>query len=309
MWKPNSWPKSRWERRLRNLLSQLTATSRRRAYRRADAGMIEGTMRGRGPDSRNPSPESGMRLVYNISSAHIPALLGHGGPNAYKNRYDLEAARLGGGPPPGPSLRKLVDEIISRVAGTADGSTLYYGAVELNGAGIRYFGDVCLVLMPGSVASQTVVLYRNSYDLARSPIRQRILKYGAKFKDAALREAQALAGHWPAQVPAMAASKVLDGGYSGERRLTTAMVSEGVLSDEDYLEVVRVGSFGRDDIEEIRVSAADAGAEARIADRLTRGPTPSLAEMIWRHRRRSAERSAAQRRLTTRVVVTHGRAR
>jgi hypothetical protein len=271
--------------------------------------MIENAMRGLGPDARNPSPESGMRLVYNISSAHLPALLGAGGPNAYMNRYDLERLRVGERPPSGPSLRKLVDEIIARVAGTADGSALYYGAVELNGAGIRYFGDACLVLTSRSVASQTVVLYRNSYDLARSPIRQRIMKHGAKFKDAALREAQALAGQWPTDVPEMAASKVLDGGFSGERRLTSAMVSAGVLSDEDYLEVVRVGSFGSEDIEEIRVSAIDAGAEARIADRLMRGPTPSLAEMLWRHRRRAAERSSAKRKLTTRVVVTHGRAR
>jgi hypothetical protein len=309
MWRPNSWPQWRWDRRLGDLFSRLTATVRRRAYRRADAGMIEGAMRGLGPDSRRPSPESGMRLVYNLSSAHIPALLGAPGPNAYKNRYDLEAERLGEGPPPGRSLRKLVDEVIARVVGTADGSALYYGAVELNGAGIRYFGDYCVVLTSDSVASQTVVLYRNSYDLARSPIRQRIIKQGANFEEAAFREAQALAGRWPDQVPAMAAFKVLDGGYSGERRLTSAMVSAGVLSDEDYLEVVRVGSFGSGQIEEMRVSAADAGAEARIGDRMMRGPTPSLAEMLWRHRRRAAERSAARRRLTTRVVVTQGRAR
>ena len=35
---------------------------------------------------------------------------------------------------------------------------IYFGAVEINGAGIRFYGDVCLVLKEGAVTQETTIL-------------------------------------------------------------------------------------------------------------------------------------------------------
>jgi hypothetical protein len=171
---------------------------------------------------------------------------------------------------------------------------------------MRYYGDVCLVLKPGVIDSATLVLYRNSYDLACEPIRNRA---GLANAAALQSEARDLAGGWQQDLPDMAACKVLHAANLVERRLTTGSVSDGVLSDEDYLEVVREKTFRASDIEEARVSAADTGLDGRIGDRLEHGPTPSLAELQWRQRRRRADRMLASLGLRTRTVVTGGRAR
>jgi hypothetical protein len=47
-------------------------------------------------------------------------------------------------------------------------------AAELNGAGIRFYGDVCLVLKPAAIAPDTKVLDRNSYDVLREPFRSAV---------------------------------------------------------------------------------------------------------------------------------------
>lgn len=169
---------------------------------------------------------------------------------------------------------------------------------------MRYYGDVCLVLKPQAVNDDTLVLYCNSYDLSCGPIRECIIG----LSDTA-NEAQKLAGRWQANLQQMAVCKVLHGASRTERRLTTGAVSDRVLSDEDYSEGVRDESFGADEIEEARVADADAGAGGRIADRLTRGPTPASAEMQWRQRRRRADRSLTAKGLRTRILVTTGRAR
>ena len=109
----------------------------------------------------------------------------------------------------------------------------------------------------------------------------------------------------------MAVVKILEGRADDRRRMTTGAVSQGVLSDEDYIEVPKRGSFAAKDLEECRLGAADAAAEARIADRLHNGPPPSFAELQWRHRRRVAEALLANGpdRVPVRVVVTVGRDR
>ena len=62
---------------------------------------------------------------------------------------------------------------------------------------------------------------------------------------------------------------------SGERRLTTGQISEAVLDDEDYIEVLKIGSFDVGALQEARVSAADAAAEAQVGAQLQMGPAPT----------------------------------
>jgi hypothetical protein len=308
---------SAWAKQSESLINRMSGGDQTLTdYRNADAEMIRGTIRGFGPDSLKPKPEAGVRVVFNLSAAHVPTLVAAGAASntnrPYKNRYDIgqRKARLGEEAPATPSVRERVDAVIASFVGKQDGRNLYYGAAELNGAGMRYYGDICLVLKSDQIEANTLVLYRNSFDLARKPIRDRITVGPANsWHKKAIGEAKKLAGTWADDLAEMAVCKVLDGAVSRERLLTTGAISDGVLGDEDFLEVVRTRSFGWDNLEETRVSSADAGAEGRIADRLTRGPTPQQTELLWRHRRRVADQKLARKSVATRIIVTMGRAR
>jgi len=311
-----------WQERCVQLIDRLASGGDgQKAYRDADAEMIRRTTRGQGPDSATAKPEAGVRVVYNIPAVHVPALVAAGSTSKnnrpFKNRYDLDktgrqTVRLGEDPPAPARIdvRKSVDEAVAVLARVSDGSNLYYGAAELNGAGMRYYGDICLVLKPAEIDEETLVLYRNSFDLARPPIANRIKSTPPNTRlQRTIDEAREFEGRWQADLASMAACKALDGGRWGERRITTAAISDGLLNDEDYLEVVRTRSFGCEQLEEVRVAAADAGAEGRIADRIKQGPSPTQTELLWRHHRRYADQALKEKGVRTRIVVTAGRAR
>jgi hypothetical protein len=308
---PKSWPDKK-----EALLSEIDDSSVK-SYRKADAELVILSMAGFGPDSNKKVPQSGMRVVCNISSAHIASVLtgeDRKDPKPYKNRYDLaapskEPQSLGDAVATPQSLREKIDSVLADLAGTSDGKEFYYTAIELNGTGIRYFGDLCMVLKPEMTDANTLVLFKNSYDLSRSPLREEVFVDGSLDMTKAIEKAKELQGVWPDDVMDMAACKVLDGADPTKRRITTGMVSAGVLLDEDYLEVVRLKSFGASSLEEIRVSSQDVAVEGRIADRQRSGPIPSYAELQWRHRRRGAERIGAEMGVPTRVVATAGRTR
>jgi len=294
-------------------------------YRKANARMVERVMRGAGPHTTS-TPRGGMRLVYNISTAHIPSFMAKSGAAqhpAYLNRYDLMNApggRLGNVPPANPPgtlpLRERIDNVVAEVGwpGQADiPADIYYGALELNGAGIRYFGDACLVLRYDKVPRESLVLYRNSYDLSCDPVVDRIHVPGDESgtHKNSVAELDGWAGRWPDDVPDMVICKILEQRPDSRRRMTTGAVSEGVLADEDYIEIPKRGSFAARDVEECRLGSADAAAEARIADRARNGPLPGFAELQWRHRRRVAEAALGKGpdRVPVRVVMTVGRDR
>lgn len=266
--------------------------------------MVRNTMLGFGPDAQTPNTEAGQRLVYNVSSAHVGNVLDA----KYLNGYDLKTILGTRGV---ARLRRQVDEIVAELAGAGQKpETTHYGAVELNGSGIRYFGDFCLVLKPAHDRTD-LLLFTNSYDVHRQPARASAFVTGDATSTKQNRRAvlETWAGHWPADAPDMAVLKLAPAIATARRRLTVGRIACNILVDEDYVEVPRNGSFNAADIEEIRISAADAAAEARIADRLNAGPTPGLSELQWRHRRRGAERAALAKGLTVRVVLTLGRDR
>jgi hypothetical protein len=74
----------------------------------------------------------------------------------------------------------------------------------------------------------------------------------------ATREAQAfkLAGRWRRDLSSIAALKTVQALGLRQRRYTTGQISEAVRDDEDYIEVLKVGSFGVGDLQEVRLSAA-----------------------------------------------------
>jgi hypothetical protein len=243
-----------WKQLASNLASQLGSGDQQlESYRRADAEIIRSALRGYGPHSGMQKAEAGARAVYNLSAAHVPAVVAAGAAanRPYKNRYDMRA--ILGQPAPSPRpLRERVDDAIGQLIKQRDGRDLYYGAAEVNGAGIRYYGDICLVLKPSAVPADTLILDRNSFDLGCEPIRSRITMVGrvarpqADWPAEAVKQADQLQGRWEKDLADMATCKILDGGKNVQRRLTTAPISDGVLSDEDYIEVVRLTSFGAD---------------------------------------------------------------
>lgn len=270
--------------------------------KQANGELIRKVMLGFGPDAARPDARTGQRLVFNVSSAHVPAVMLRG----YFNTYDLKTIVGTRGP---SRLRMQIDGAIAALGTGIGPKDIYFGAVELNGTGIRYFGDFCVVLTPDDRSE--LMLITNSYDVHRDPTRSSVFLAHDPIRTSDNRVAtlRNWAGNWPQDAPDMVVLKLAALISSTRRRLTTGTIAANVLADEDYIEVARNGSFKAPDIEEIRLSPADAAADARIGDRSLSGPTPSLAEALWRKRRRGAELASAQARITTRVVVTSGRDR
>jgi hypothetical protein len=156
-----------------------------------------------------------------------------------------------------------------------------------------------------------LILERNSYDLVRSPLKEMIEAEAEHASQALKRKhfAQEMAGWWSDDLSAMAALKVLSRRPEDGRRLTTGHIAEGVLSDEDYIEVLRQGSFGPKDLEEVRITVTDASLQSRIVEQSCHGNAPGLDAQLWCRRRYQAEQSLRARNVRVRVVTTLGRTR
>jgi hypothetical protein len=301
-----------WEEKLAVLLKGFPQGGK--AYVDANVDAVRCAVSGRGPDSATTDPHAGARMVCNIASVHIPAFVQASladEAEPYKNGYDLGKFRLGD-PPPGGVLttREKVDRALP-ISSNNTPKDIYFGAVELNGTGIRFYGDVCLVLKDCAVDPKTIILDRNSYDLTRAPIRERIdsAKTEAQRDDARRAEAEEMAGNWNNDLSQIAAIKVLSAIPHRNRRLTTGTISDGVLSDEDYIEVLRIGSFRASDLQEARNNAAEAAQDALLSDRWRIGPCPSHESLVWQEQRRRAEEFLRCANVPVRIVMTSGRVR
>ncbi len=288
-------------------------------YIRANVDSVRQLLRGIGPDDSMPGDGAGACIVFNMSCKHVPTLCGvdaAGAPETYKNAYDLGKAS---------ARRQLVDEAIEVVCQSyspgAAKERMYFAAVETTGTGIRFFGDLCLVLgfrpqwrtdqapaslWPLPADESLVVLERNSYDLARSPLAERV---GAAADQKSERQAIAAewAGMWTADLLDMVALRVLRELPSEKRRWTGGEIARVILDDEDYFEVLFPRSFQAQEIMEVRTSASDAAAEGDIADRERTGESTAFHELEWRQQRREARRALARAGIPVRVVTTSGR--
>lgn len=294
---------NKWDELAQNLLSSYQGSSV--DWRSADAETIRKAVRGVSPYSGKLKKGGSAKVVFNISSAHIPSFVAWG----YKNRYELNV-RLGDPPKSnGPDARKQIDCMLANLFGASyNCEKLYYGAVELNGSGIRYYGDVCLVLKDSEVVQDTKVLNRNSFDLICEPLLKVTHPGGAWDAASAEKEADKIAGEW-GELGDMVICKTLKPYANDERRITIGALSDAILADEDYLEVIRQNSFKVSDLAEARLAAADAAVDGLVADRLRRGPVPNLGELLWRHRRRKADKILRTKGIPTKVVVSSGRIR
>ena len=197
----------------------------------------------------------------------------------------------------------MVDSAIEAATGIKP-EDLYFGAVEVNGSGMRFYGDYSLVMKVSR--AEEWLLDRNSWDVARTPLSP---KTGPLSVTQMTQSIRAIAGKCAEHLGHMLVVKTFTSMRVSHRRLTTGQISNAVLNDEDYLEVLRVGSFSARDVAEVRTSATEAAREASIADRERNGPKPSPAELQWRERRLEAERALGKMNIEVRVVTAPGRIR
>jgi hypothetical protein len=302
-----------WKTRLNDFIKDgIAENTERHAFALANTDAIECAITGWRSDDLGVDPEAGARMVVNISSVHVPAFCEASrtnDPKPYKNGYDLGKYRIGDSPPNDKlKTREIVDEALPLDRGTAP--EVYFGAVELNGAGIRFYGDVCLVIGRDALDSDTVILDRNSYDLIRAPIRERVDSNLIHDRaNARKKEAEKLKGKWKEHVGPMAALKALEVLGLRARRCTTGQISEAVRDDEDYIEILKIGSFGTGNLQEARFSAAEAAHDALTGDRLFSRPAPRMEALMWRDRRRRAEEQLRSKSVYVRIVTTSGRTR
>lgn len=262
-------------------------------YAKANASAVQRSAKGQGPDYDDRLEGAGVRMVANMASAHIPAFCNDG----YKNGYDLGKYRIGQGSGRPPRLRERVDSALP----VADASDVCFGAVAINGSGIRFYGDICLVLEERMVNDDTILLDRNSYDLVREPLCDRITD-----TISIQNLAEELVGEWR-DVGLMAAVKVVSASGPRSRRLTAGQISDGVLDDEDYIEVLLPGRFGAGDLQEARIAASEVAVATNTESRLDVGPPPSLSELILLDQRRRAANALANVGVEFCVVTTSGR--
>ncbi|WP_047243859.1 hypothetical protein [Chromobacterium subtsugae] len=298
-----------WAQRLKLLLLRIRREIKAPlGLHQANHETVQRTLRGMGPDSDAARPEYGAHMVVNISSAHIPAFCRSG----YMNAYDLEseAGMKGGRPPDAPRVsdrRRRVDQALPLGSGVA-AKDVYFGAVELTGAGMHFYGDICLVLNAEAVDVNTVVLDRNSFDVDRSPAVDRI---GQQLPGAQAAARASLlsswSGRWGDDLATMTTVRMHAIGVPAARRWTTGHVARVLVDDEDYLEVLKHGRFGAADIQEARLFAEDVAHEAHITSRLGKIPTPRFEELIWRRRRMKAEVTLRGAGIPVRVVTHAGR--
>jgi hypothetical protein len=294
-----------WAKRLEDALVALGGG----AYLKANSEAVRRALAGEPVDGGAATGRAGGRVVVNISSAHIPSFTA-GWPNGgYKNAYDLEEEGLRvGEKAPVSEKRRAVDRALQPLHGR-QAKDIYFAAVELNGCGVGFYGDCCLVLRDEVSEPGVHILDRNSYDLIREPLAGEIEKAAVSVEQARRDKAEALAGTMDGDLAAIAAIKVLAARQPVDRLLTTGMVSAGVLEDEDYIEVLRTDSFNWGHVAEVRLTPADVAADERVRSRSLAGQTPSHAELQWRQRRRDAEERLVALGVPVRVVTTGGRTR
>lgn len=267
----------------------------RAKFLRANANSVKRTLAGKGPDSDEIDKEGAFWVVFNISSVHIPSFCSEN----YKNTYDL-AGRLGDSV---SSKRLKVDKALADAFGHEE-ENIYFGAIELNGSGIRFYGDFCLVLNKSEVSADTTILDRNSYDILREPL---VNMECPTDGDEVVCKVRSISGTISSDLENISAIKVIELNPISNRRLSAGQISDSILIDEDYIEVLREESFGIDKLFECRLSASDVALELKLSNQAKTQNPPSCESLLWLDRRQQAEAELSQRGCSIRVISSTSR--
>jgi hypothetical protein len=230
-------------------------------------------------------PDIGIRMVVNIGPDALLSFLRSG---SYRNIYERPA--IGGEPRQPDPERITVDGLLG-----IDAPNTYFGALALEGAGVRYYGAYCMVIDRNAVDGETRLFDRDSYDLlvpplaGRSPPRTR-------------RIVESLKGRWATDAVDMLVMKMLPRLPASQHLITVGNVSRLVMNDQEFVEVHREAPIGIGQLEEIRHSSDDAAVEAWIRSRARQSQAPSLVEMLWVSSREAVSRELERVGVPERVV-------
>jgi hypothetical protein len=306
---------TKWQRKADRAVERLTGEYHSlRQFAKANLAAIEGALEGKGPDASTPDPRAGARAVVNLASVHVPNFCErsrNGMAPAYLNSYDLKKTQVRvGSDPPGDhwKTREIVDHALAPLHKHLM-NEVYYAAAELNGAGIRFYGDICLVLKPSEIAADIAVLDRNSYDVLRAPFRDAVERFTGQARRQAARSfiLAALSGSFANDLKTMGAVKVLITTGERDRRFSTGQISGGLLDDEDYMEILKIGSFNTSGVEVARISAGEAALEGHVEQRLQSNPPAPHWARLWLTERRAAARALADAGIDVTVIAAPGR--
>jgi hypothetical protein len=286
---PTYFTEPSWNRRCEAFLASLPQ-SMGGGFAAANAEII----RGHSLASRH---RTRMHVVFNLGAG---ALLNYLQTGLYKNAYQLP---LVNGKRRKPSATRVrVDNLI----GLPDPTNAYFCALEMGGAGIRFYGEYCAVLKsPEDERRVNRVMDRNSYDLICPPIKlflddldlvgQRRLIDGlsAKFRSPDSAD--------------MLAIKVMQTENAHARLLTAATIGAAVIRDEDYVEAYHEGPIALATVHELRESSEDKMSESNIGTRWLGAQKVSVEEMLWLQRREAVRSAAAATGIPIRTVSGSGR--
>jgi len=228
------------------------------------------------------NPQAGARMVVNIGAWSLRSFLRSG---KYLNMYEL--AVIGGNGV--DTTRGKVDQLLGF---GHNANEFYFGAVALETAGVRFYGEYCMVLKG---APNSRIFDRDSYELVFSPLDECSDEDRAELS-------RALRGKWDTDLAAIAALKCRDLFDDPGRLVTEGRLRDALLCGEEFIEVHRHGTFTPSDLDEVCVADVDMAMEGQIASSYERGILPRPEDIAWIHRRVLADEALAEKNLRCRVA-------
>ncbi|MEP6722005.1 MAG: hypothetical protein ABJA77_11200 [Variovorax sp.] len=238
------------------------------------------------------SDATGPRMVVNIGADALLSFLATGD---YRNIY---AQPVVGGKRRSPTKERVaVDGLLELEGG---GANHYFGAVALDGTGVRFYGEYCMAIQPARVTADTRLFDRDSYDLLQAPLADPDPQKAGEI-------VSALRGQWGADLADMLIMKMLPRLPPVQHLITAGTISGLVLSDQEFVEVHLEDKILTQDIEEIRQSPDADAVEAGIVNRKRNRQSPTLVEMRWVEQRMRVRAQLLQQGVGYRVVTFQGR--
>lgn len=235
--------------------------------------------------------DAGPRMVVNIGADAMLAFLASGD---YKNIYERPV--VGGSARTPTPERKAVDSWLA----LPNPSAFYFGAVALGGAGVRFYGEYCMVIRSSRVAPDTRIFDRDSYDLLLPPL-------AGRSATRTRRIVESLRGRWGTDLVEMLVLKSMPRLPATHHVITSGHVSGLVMSDQEFIEVHLQGKIALSDIEEVRQLPEEAAIEASILNRRRGRQAPTLVEVRWAAQRRKALRQLAKKGVPHHLTTLNGK--
>jgi hypothetical protein len=236
-------------------------------------------------------------LVINIGAHALLRLLrGEQYMNAYMRAQNAANSPNVVGSPAPPTVdaeRQRVDAAF----GLANPNEIFFAAISLEGTGVRYYGEYCMVLGISPPDSMQIV-DRDSYEILFEPLKS----------DPGV-AVPFICGTWHADRAHMAVLKAYPVLDRPERIRTAGVMAQAVLEGEEYIEAhLRYPAhgpprgFGIQELSEVRQDARDIAEAQRIESVWNLGSAPKLEELLFMFRRKGVDQQLSRNAMKSRVV-------